>query len=205
MRIGLYGGRFDPIHHGHLIAAQSIYEQLRLDRVIFVPCGRPPHKPGQSLSDGLHRVEMIRLAIRNDPRFEIDEVELNLPGPSYTFTTVSEFRSRTNASDELFWLIGADSLSQLPTWYRISELVRLVQFVTAARPGWQPPSLEQLAPTIGTDESQALLRHVLRTPHIEISSTDVRSRAASSQSIRYLVPPEVETYIRASGLYQGIT
>ncbi|MBX3396829.1 MAG: nicotinate-nucleotide adenylyltransferase [Phycisphaerae bacterium] len=205
MRIGLYGGRFDPIHYGHLIAAQSILEQLRLDRVIFVPCGKPPHKPGQSLSNGRHRVEMIRLAIQDDSRFDIDEFELNQKGPSYTFATVSEFRKRLGDSDELFWLIGADSLSQLPTWYRIGELVRIVQIVTAARPGWQPPPLEHLAPTIGTVESQSLLRHVLQTPHIEISSTEIRQRAASNLPIRYFLPAAVDRYIREFKLYQGNT
>lgn len=201
-RIGLYGGSFDPIHFGHLISARSLAEQLALDRVVLIPSPRPPHKNAVELTDARHRLEMARLAVEGDPLFEVSDVELHRSGPSYTFDTVTHFRQRLGEGADLFWFIGADSLPELPTWYRVSELVHIIRIVTAARPGWTPPDPATLTAAVGRDAAVRLLHDLLETPRIDISATDIRARTAAGKSIRYLVPEPVTSYIDAHRLYR---
>ena len=200
-RIGLYGGSFDPIHFGHLISARSIAEQLSLERIVLIPSARPPHKRGVVLCDARHRLAMARLAVAGDPLFEVSDVEMHREGPSYTIDTVGEFRSRLGQEAELFWIIGADSLPELPTWHRIAELVARVQIVTATRPGWNPPAIESLAAVVGAVRARGLFDYCVSTPSVEISSTQIRERVATARSIRYLTPDKVTSYISANGLY----
>ncbi|HKQ47085.1 MAG TPA: nicotinate-nucleotide adenylyltransferase [Phycisphaerae bacterium] len=203
-RIGLYGGSFDPIHFGHLISARSIAEQLGLARIVLIPSARPPHKRGVVLSDARHRLAMVKLAVAGDPLFEVSDVELHRAGPSYTIDTVADFRTRLGPEVELIWIIGADSLPELPTWHRIAELVTQVRIVTATRPGWKPPALEALAAVVGAVRAQALFDDCVSTPAIDISSTQIRERAAKKRSIRYLTPDEVTSYISKNGLYASL-
>jgi len=200
--VGLYGGSFDPIHFGHLIGARSIAEQLGLARIFLIPSARPPHKREHVLTEPGHRLDMARLAVQGDPLFEVDDLELHRQGPSYTFDTVSEYRRRLGEAVELCWIIGADSLPELPTWYRIADLVKVVRIVTTTRPGWRPPNNSLLEPTIGPESTRQLLRDCLPTPGIEISSTDIRARVRSSRPIRYLVPASVASHIQAHCLYR---
>jgi len=200
-RIGLFGGSFDPIHFGHLISARSLAEQLGLDRVILVPAAQPPHKQHRQITPGPHRLAMAELAVEGDPLFEVSDVELRRQGPSYTFDTVSEMRTRLGTRASLFWFIGADSLPELPSWYRISELVDAVQIVTATRPGWEPPPLARLEAVVPPGAAAALLRNCFQTPAIDISATDLRNRVAKGLSIRYLTPEAVRGYIRDHLLY----
>ncbi len=202
-RVALYGGSFDPIHVGHLIAARSVAEQLDIRRIVLVPALQPPHKTGRLISEARHRLAMSRLAVERDPLFEVSDVELRRPGPSYTIDTVTAFRGEMEPGVELYWIIGADSLPDLPSWRRIAELVKLVNIVTAARPGWHPPSIDELAAIVGPEAARSLLKHCCRTPEIEISSTQIRNRVRAGLSIRYLVPPSVASYIDAEGLYSG--
>lgn len=200
-RIGLYGGSFDPIHHGHLIAARSIAERLDLSRVVLIPSARPPHKRNWVLSDASHRLAMANLAVVGDVLFEVSDVEMHRSGPSYTIDTVAEFRRRLGSGVELSWIIGADSLPELPTWHRIAELVNQVRIVTATRPGWKPPAMASLTTAVGTEAAQSLLEDCIETPAIDISSTDIRARVADGRSVRYLIPAEVASYIEKHRLF----
>lgn len=200
-RIGLYGGSFDPIHFGHLISAQSIAEQINLSRVVLVLSPRPPHKTGRRLTDAEHRLAMARLAVRGDPLFEVSDIELHRAGPSFTIDTVTAFRAQVGKEAELFWIIGADSLPELPTWRRIRDLVHAVQIVTARRPGSRLPASAALADAVGEAQAEALLERCVETPEIGISATDIRKRVAARQSIRYMVPEAVASYITKKMLY----
>lgn len=201
-RLGLFGGSFDPIHHGHLIVARSAAEQLGLPRVVFIPSARPPHKLGGVVTDPAHRLAMVEAAVAGDPLFAVDDLELHRAGPSYTFDTVGEYRRRMGSDAELIWFIGADSLPQLPTWYRVAELVQAVRIVTLARAGWSPPEPAYLEGAVGPAATRQLLRDCLTTPTIEISATDIRERVRSGRPIINLVSPAVRSYIDAHRIYQ---
>jgi nicotinate-nucleotide adenylyltransferase len=203
LRIGLCGGSFDPIHFGHLISARSIAEQLDLSQVVLVVSARPPHKGGLELTDATHRLAMARLAVAGDALFEVSDVELHRAGPSYTIDTVAEFRKRLGPDVELVWIIGADSLPELPTWHRIAELVKQVRIVTATRPGWNPPVKNSLTAVVGAECAGQLFADCLTTPAIDISATQIRSRVKSGRSIRYLTPVEVASYIESNRLYHS--
>lgn len=202
-RLGLFGGSFDPIHHGHLIVARSAAEQLGLPRVVFIPSARPPHKLGGVVTDPAHRLAMVEAAVAGDPLFAVDDLELHRAGPSYTFDTVGEYRRRVGSDAELIWFIGADSLPQLPTWYRVAELVQAVRIVTLARAGWSPPEPEHLEGAVGPMAARQLLRDCLTTPTVEISATDIRERVRSGRPIINLVSPAVRSYIDAHRIYQA--
>ncbi len=183
-RVGIYGGTFDPIHHGHLLLARAALEELALQKVIFVPAALSPHKLDQEPTAPTIRLQMLRAAIDGEPGFEIDLCELERPAPSYAIETVERMRCEDSAW-ELFYFIGADNLAGLSTWHRIRELRNLVRFVVLARTGIAPghdlPAIER---------------------HIDISATEIRNRVASDLSIRYLVPDAVEEIIRLNHLYR---
>ena len=139
LRLGIFGGTFDPIHHGHLVAAEAARHRLALDRVLFVPAGRPPHKPDRPIADAGHRLRMLELAIAAKTYFAISHVDLERPGPHYTTDTVQLLRHQYNLSpDECFFIIGGDSLVDLPTWYHASELITLCRLAVSHRPGYRP-------------------------------------------------------------------
>jgi len=200
-RIGLFGGSFDPIHFGHLISVRSVAEALQLSRIILIPSARPPHKEGVPITEAEHRMAMARLAVEGDGLFEVSDLELHRAGPSYTLDTVEAFQRRLGDRAELFWIIGADSLPELPTWHRIAELVQRVTIVTAARPGWQRPSVKLLAEAVGDQNARALLSNCCNTPRIDISATDIRARVAAGRPIRYFTAEKVASYIQQQHLY----
>ncbi len=200
-RIGLYGGSFDPIHVGHLISARALAEQIGLSRVILIPAGVPPHKRGHPLTPADHRLAMARLAVQDDPLFEVDDCELLRTGPSYTIETIEAYRARLGGDAALYWIIGCDSLAELPTWHRVADLVERVQIVTMVRPGSSPPPAEVLATSVGDKAAKLLLESCYQTPAIEISATDIRSRVGTGRSIRYLVPEAVRRYIEQNRIY----
>ena len=202
MRIGLFGGSFNPIHHGHLIVAQAVAERIGLDRVIVLPSNQPPHKPVRHLLEAVHRVEMVRIAIEGEPLFELSDFDVTRHGPTYTIDTIAHFRNQFGSEVELCWIIGADSLAELATWHRVEELVDTCRIVTAVRPGCTNVDWQPLA-TLLTDEQIARLRaDIVPTPMIDISSTNLRERVRRGQSIRYLVPDAVRQYINQHGLYR---
>lgn len=201
MRLALFGGSFDPIHHGHLIVARAVAEQLALDRVILLPSRTPPHKPSVRLAAPQDRLAMVQAAIAGDPLFTCSDYDLTCAGPSYTANTVAHFRAH-HANDELVWIIGGDSLRELHTWYQPAEIVRHCRVVTAVRPGYEVDELKELAALLPAEALAGIRRDVLATPRIDISATQIRERAAAGQSIRYLVPEAVERYIAEHRLYR---
>lgn len=199
--IALFGGTFDPIHHGHLIVARAVAEQLDCERVVFVPAPNPPHKMGSDLSDAAHRLEMAKLAIAGEPRFEVSDIELRRSGPSYTILTVQAYRQTIGPDVPLAWIVGGDSLSELHTWYRVGELVDLCRIVTAVRPGYETPDLSVLRQRLGDGQIARLVGDILTTPRIDISSTDIRRRIREGRSVRYLLPEPVIEYLNTHKLY----
>ena len=182
-KIGIFGGTFDPIHHGHLILARDAVETLELDRVIFIPAAISPHKLDREPTPPAVRLEMVRAAIEGEPAFAVDAMELERPPPSYAIDTVETLRKREPAGD-FFFLIGEDNVARLSTWHRFPELSQMVQFAVLDRSG------------LNTAHPYPAVRR-----HLDISATDIRKRVASGRSIRYLVPPAVEKIIRARQLY----
>jgi nicotinate-nucleotide adenylyltransferase len=197
MRLGLFGGTFDPIHLGHLILAEGCRESCELDRVWFVVAGQPPHKPGGPTAVG-HRLEMVRIAVAGHPAFEVSEIEAQRPGPHYSVETL-EAVHRERPEDELFFLIGADSLMDLPFWRQPERILELATLVVVNRPGIDPA---QSLLTLNLSPSTRPARHVT-IPPIGIASHDLRRRVAEGRSIRYQVPRGVEAYIEAQGLYRA--
>ncbi len=198
----LYGGSFNPIHNGHLIIARAAAEQLGVERTILIPSAAPPHKTGSDLASPEDRLEMVRLAIAGEPGFEVSDIELHRQGPSYTILTIEAHRRELGSDVPLYWLIGGDTLPELHTWYRISELAELCSIVTAARPGFETPDLSALFGALTLAQIRRLQESTLFTPRIDISATEIRHRIRDGRPIRYLVPDPVAEYILANGLYQ---
>lgn len=188
MKLGIFGGTFDPPHVGHLIAAQEVYRQLGLDRVLLVPAGIPPHKQGDAISPGPVRLEMVRAATADDACMEVSSVELEREGPSYTVDTLRALREEYPDA-ELYLAVGADQLEELDLWREPEEIVRLARLVAFAR-GGQPPPVSPW-PLI-----------VVEVPTTEISSTEMRRRVAAGAPIRYFVPEPVRQIIEREGLYR---
>ncbi len=202
-RIALYGGSFNPIHHGHLIVARCVAEALRLDRVIFLPSANPPHKDSSSLLDASRRADMVKLAIDGEAGFEFSDHDLANEGPSYTVETVAHFVGALSGDVDLHWIIGADSLAELASWHRVSDLADTCCLVTAARPGWDATALDALQSALSADQIERLRNRVLQTPRIDISATDIRERIRAGRSVRYLVPDPVRSYIEDNELYRA--
>jgi nicotinate-nucleotide adenylyltransferase len=201
-RVGLFGGSFNPIHHGHLIVARAVAEALELSKVILVPASGPPHKTAHDLIDARHRTAMVRAAIADDPMFSCDDFDATRPGPCYTIDTVDHFRGVLGADVEICWIIGADSLLDLATWRRVHELVERCRIVTARRADAPLADLSRLRSVFTDAQIDRLRADVLPTPMIETSSTDIRRRISAGRSIRYLTPEAVQAYIAKHGLYR---
>jgi nicotinate-nucleotide adenylyltransferase len=202
-KILLFGGSFNPIHHGHLIVSGRAAEVLGADRIILVPGASPPHKGRAALAPAADRLELCRLAVRDDPRFAVSDWETRQAGPNYTLHTVEHFRDTEPQGATLYWLIGMDSLAELSSWYQIGALASLCTLVTVGRPGFQRPDFSPLRELMSPEQIQKLEEHVLQTPLIDISASDIRTRVRAGLSIRYLVPDAVRATIEARGLYRA--
>jgi nicotinate-nucleotide adenylyltransferase len=200
-RIGVFGGTFDPVHVGHLILAEQCREQGRLDEVWFVPSARPPHKLERPLTPFAQRVEMLALAVAGNPAFRIDPSEKDRPGPSYTADTLAEFRLR-HPEAEFCLVIGSDTLADLPHWREPVRVVEQAALLVVARPNCPVPAPDELRAALRLPESVPLRQQFVAAPLIDISSRDLRRRAAEGRSLRYLVPRAVECYIAEKRLYQ---
>jgi nicotinate-nucleotide adenylyltransferase len=202
-KIGLYGGTFDPPHAGHLISAQTVAETLNLSKVIFLPAGQPPHKTDQTITPVHHRLKMVALAIAGNPLFELCDWETRQTGPNYTIRTVRHFQEQLSAGDELYWIIGADSLADLPTWFEYESLIETVSIATACRGGLEIDRiLEKLKSNLSFAHLEKLRKNIVKTPMIEIAAHGLRSRVQLGLGLRYFVPPAVEEYIDREGLYR---
>jgi len=192
MKIGFLGGSFDPVHFGHLIAAQDVLEQFHLDRLILVPAAQAPLKPNDVQSTTEDRLEMLRAAIEWDRRLEISDYELRKGGISYTIDSVRHFRALF-PNDDLFWIIGGDQLPLLHKWKDIGELARLIEFIFLERPKH---------PTKPHPEIPGLILHRCDGHLIEISSSELRQRAKRGLSLHYFCPQKVIAYINDKQLYR---
>ena len=200
MRIGVFGGTFDPVHLGHLILAEQCREQGQLDQVLYVPAARPPHKRDQPLTPFAQRAEMLALAIAGQPAFRVDELERERPGPSFTVETLEAIHVRQPA-DELFLVIGSDTLDDLPQWREPVRVLELAGLLVAARPNWEMPTAETLRAALQLPREATLRLQVVQMPLIEISSRDLRRRASEGRSISFMLPRAVEVFIREKHIY----
>ncbi len=215
-KLGIFGGTFNPVHYGHLAAAQEVSERLGLDRVLFIPSYLPPHKQ-ETVPAASHRLEMVRLAVTGNPVFAASDIEMRRGGRSYTIDTV-ETLLRDHPGSDLFFLIGLDSFLEIHTWHEWERLLTLCRFVVLSRPGYRFAALaelavvdqalpEQLAALDRGERKDAEARigtsvvFFLSVPLYDISSTGIRRRVREGQSIKYLLPEPVETYIIKNNLY----
>jgi nicotinate-nucleotide adenylyltransferase len=201
MRVGIFGGTFDPVHLGHLILAEQAREQAGLDAVWFIPAPRPPHKDEAGLTRFEQRVEMLELALAGNPAFRVDELEKERTGPSYTVDTLAELHRRY-PDDEFFLLVGSDTIRDLKDWYQPRRVLELAGLVVMARPGHVIPKDAELRTRVELPEAVPLRLVVAESPQIDISSRDLRRRAAAGRSIRYFLPRAVEIYILDKHLYR---
>jgi nicotinate-nucleotide adenylyltransferase len=199
VRRGIFGGTFDPPHIGHLVLAEAARSELGLSEVVFLPAAQPPHKLDKAISPTLHRVEMVKRAIASNGRFALSTLDAERAGPSYTVDSMRLLRETWGETVEIVFIMGLDSLVDLPSWYKAADLLKLVNFAVVARPGYHADmaSLERQLP--GVVDSVTFVP----APLIGVSSTTIRQRVHDSDSIRYLVPPSVERYIYEAQLYQS--
>ena len=189
------GGTFDPIHYGHLFIAEEARTCFRLDRVLFVPNGSPPHKPDRAITPSAHRYAMARIATRSNPAFECSTIELNRTGPSYTVDTLDLVR-KAYPNAELFTIAGVDAIAEITTWKRHAEVIRKTTFIAAPRLGFDHHILSERLPTAYLDRILPL-----RSTALGVSSTDMRMRLRQGRPIRYLTPDGVVDYIAEHRLY----
>ncbi len=198
MNIGVLGGTYDPVHNGHLILAEEARARLNLAEIILIPAGQPQLKGARIISSAEHRLQMLRLAIADKPYIKLSVMEIERAGPSYTIDTISELRNKLGREDELFFILGWDSLAQLPEWRDAPRLIKMCYFVAAPRPGYPPPDLKALESPVPGISQQVM---IMDRPEIDISASAIRDRVARGLSIRHLVPEPVNRYIRQHKLY----
>ena len=201
-KIGLMGGTFDPVHHGHLLMAEAVREQYGLDKVLFIPAAQPPHKQGRKVAPAYMRLLMTEMAVCDNPYFEVSQIELHREGPSYSVDTLRELRSLHGSETEFYFITGADAVNELATWHEPEELLRLCHFIAATRQGCAL-NLPRLRRELGERVVRERI-HELSTPELEISSTNIRARIRVGLSIKYLVPGTVEAFIYKEGLYHDL-
>lgn len=200
-RIGVYGGTFDPIHIGHLVAADEVCAVLALDRLLFLPTGDPPHKRASDKTPAIHRLRMTELAIEDNPRFGISAVDLDRPGPHYTADTLAILHAQMPDA-ALWFVLGVDSLLDLPTWMRPAELVRFARLAIVTRPGWKV-GFDELASLDAAIPGIVRCCDFVQIPMLDIASRQLRERLRTGAPYRYQLRPAVEEYITAHGLYRG--
>lgn len=215
MRIGIFGGTFDPIHWGHLRSAEEVLEAFALDRILFIPTSKPPHKRGQTTTPAQDRLAMVRLAVAKNRRFTVSTVEIRRPGVSYSIDTLRYFAERNNGRDSFFFILGLDAFREIGTWKDFEQLFPLCSFIVTSRPGSRNSN-----PFRGTsvavkglfcyDSRDNIYRHrsgtslqFLKLTDFAVSASDIRARVRHGKSIRYLVPSAVEAYIKRRGLYRN--
>jgi nicotinate-nucleotide adenylyltransferase len=201
MRLGIFGGTFDPVHYGHLLLAECCREQCGLDAVWFLPAAVPPHKRDATLSPAEKRVEMLELAIAGHEAFSVCRYEIDRGGVNYTFETLEHFREE-DPSRELFFLLGADMLHDLPHWREPARIIEAAVPVAVRRPGAGALDFTCLAPFASPERLKEIRGYQVEMPEIGFSSTEIRRRSTAGLSIRYQTPRAVERYIETQGLYR---
>ena|SRR5208283_2814101 len=201
MRVGIFGGSFDPVHFGHLLLAECCREQGRLDAVWFLPAAVPPHKQQRELTLAASRIEMLELAIGGHPSFSVNRYETDRGGVNYTADTLAHFRDEDPAS-EFFFLLGADMFHDLPRWRQPERICELALPMAVRRWGEPPLDFTGLSALASPERIEAMRQHEVMMPEVGLSASDLRHRVAAGQSIRYRTPRGVEKYIETRGLYK---
>lgn len=204
MRLGIYGGTFDPIHNGHLLLAECCREQCRLDEVWFLPAATPPHKQDRQPTPAEHRLAMLELATSGNPVFSVCRHEIDRGGVNYSVETLAHLHEE-DPSRELFFLMGADMLADLPNWREAARVCELAVPVAVGRPGLDSLNFDALREIASDKRIELIRRHQVEMPRIDISSTDLRRRVSQGLRIRYRVPRAVEMYIETHDLYKQPT
>ena len=197
-KIAVMGGTFDPIHHGHLVAAEAVRQEFGVDRVLFIPTGQPPHKETNPMYNE-HRYLMCVLATVNNQDFEVSRMEIDREGTTYTIDTIKELHNVCKKDCKIYFITGADAVEEILTWKNPKELLELCEFVACTRPGYDKTGLQKKINELN-DNFKARI-HFLEIPALSISSTDIRNRLIAGKTIKYLVPQAVEQYIYKFGLY----
>lgn len=191
MRIGLLGGTFNPIHYGHLILAEECRKNFHLQKIVFIPSAVPPHK-GRRITCPKHRYNMVKLAVQNNKRFAIADIELERKGPSFSWETIQYF-TRRHPKDPIYFILGIDSLLKIDAWKGKRKVLDLCNFIAATRPGYRikdiPSSIRKKI-------------KLIKIPGVDISSSQIRKRVKAGKSIKYLLPPKIEEYIYKYRLYK---
>ncbi len=202
-KIALFGGTFDPVHLGHTAVAAAAAEHIGAEKVVFVPAKRSPLKTSFPKAGDSDRLAMIALAIAGSAKFQLNDYELKKTLPSYTLETVRHFRAEYGDKALIYWLMGADSISELSRWYGIVELIDECNLCVMFRAGCEPPDFAGFRDIWGAARVEKLQRNVIRTPLIDISSTEIRRRLAAGRDVTGMLAPQVADYIREHGLYQS--
>ncbi|NMB11598.1 MAG: nicotinate-nucleotide adenylyltransferase [Firmicutes bacterium] len=198
-RVGIMGGTFDPIHYGHLVAAEAAREAFSLERIIFVPAGIPPHKVQEEVTPARHRYLMTLLAIMSNPYFEISRVDMERGGVTYTVDTLADLEKELPPNTVIYFITGADAILEILSWKSPDQVLSMADFIAVTRPGYD---LERLSKALGPFYLKFQEQiHILEVPPVGISSTDLRCRLREGRSVRYLLPETVVTYIDNKGLY----
>ncbi|MBN2090059.1 nicotinate-nucleotide adenylyltransferase [candidate division KSB1 bacterium] len=194
MKLGIYGGTFDPIHTGHLILAESVRSQLKLDKILFIPAAIPPHKTESKITSPEIRYEMLQLAVADNPYFQVSSLEIQRTGVSYTINTIKTIHEQMQLQrEELYFILGADNILGFPTWHKPDEILELCHIVVLPRP---EIDLKNIHPML---QNKII---IVKTPIIEISSSVIRQLSKQGRSIRYLVPESIFQYLQRNQLYQ---
>lgn len=198
-KYGIMGGTFDPIHFGHLVIANEVLAKYKLDRIIFVPTGNPPHKSTEGMTDVYHRYMMVQFATMTNPQFYVSNIEVYKKEVCYTVETIRELKKKYKDA-EFYFITGTDAVLELPTWKSPKEILELCKFIAVNRPGYVTDSYEEKIKVLmkkygGIIES-------IKAPQLQISSTDIRERICNNKPTKYLLPENVEQYILKNQLYK---
>lgn len=200
-KIILFGGTFDPVHTAHIEVAQSAAQIIVASKIFLIPARRSPHKEQKPFAPDNDRIAMLKLAVAGKSLFQISSVELNRTEPSYTIDTIRYFREKYGSDCQLYWLIGADMLKDLPKWYKIDDLMKECTICVMNRGGFDKPDFNGLAGKLGTENVEKLRKNMIETPLFEISSTDIRQRLLEGKEVSQHLHQEVLNYIKAHRLY----
>lgn len=198
----MFGGTFDPVHLGHTAVAEVAAGHISADKIIFIPARRSPLKDSLPRASDDDRLAMLALAIAGNEKFQVNDYELKKPEPSYTLDTIRHFQTLYSSDTSLYWLVGADSVDELPHWHRVVELIDECNLCVMFRAGYKPPDFAGFIPLWGSRRIKKLQRNVIKTPLIDISSTEIRNRLAAGQDASDMLAPSVADYIRIHKLYR---